>query len=137
MFDDINNLFTKENLPPVYMEVQKEIFMINRFLSMLRRTFTSAQKSNLLSTKLPNRAAYLHLFHMVPAEKNPPRIPYIKKAKGVPDLGSAAEKRAKRETAEKISKHMNCSMQHAYEIVEVLIKNGHDPFLLFGIKKGK
>lgn len=80
MFDDINNLFTKENLPPVYMEVQKEIFMINRFLSMLRRTFTSAQKSNLLSTKLPNRAAYLHLFHMVPAEKNPPRIPYIKKA---------------------------------------------------------
>lgn len=128
LFQFINNLFSKKETVTSRTEF-KETYMTIRFLSLYPKTFFLAKKANELSSKIPNWATNLFLFHTI-KKQDPPWIKYPK--------GAESQKQWPKEAIDKIMKKLCCSQEHAIQTLNILSSKDSDLLESLGIgKEGK
>lgn len=125
LFGEIGNLFTK-NTPITSETPCKNLFIINRFLSMYSDSAVEAFVVNQMSNWLPAWAAQATLIHTLPQRPKGPFIKYIGKR--------PKEDEKVKELIDKVQGHFKCKRIHAVQIVEVAKAAKYDLHSVFGLK---
>ncbi len=124
LFENIKNIFEKNELPPINGK-SKNLFMINRYLSMYPNTFLESTESNYYNGKIPNSFVERLLFHTVPKKVPAPFIKYIKGKKTY---------KIDKVLLSKICEFFKVNEHHGIEIIEILKSKGRNPKRMFGLK---
>ena len=126
IFQFIENCFTKYNKVDSSVQL-KNIYMVNKFLSLNMGTFYMADKANRLASRLPSWAVACYLHYSIDKKRNPPKIVYPKKL---------IESKWPKELLTKIGTVFNCSFKHAEQIIMILSRTDENFAQQFGIEKG-
>jgi hypothetical protein len=124
LHDVISNLYTKLAPPLTNEENFKEVYMLQRFLSMRSEGFWPAQTLNTFSNKLPPWAAERILMPLIAPQRRAPFGKYIKAPEGAKTHSKAILAR--------LGRVFHCNLKHAQQTALVLEAQGVDVYALFG-----
>ncbi len=127
-WEQINNLYEKNQLICSDSEQAGSLFQICRFLSYTQFGFFSANEATRFARKLPDWAVQCYLYNSVPKMGRAPWIGKMKKAK---------EEKTNPVLLSKLGHALCCSAKHAEQTIEIFERAGRDPYVIFGLKRGK
>lgn len=124
LLDVIGNLYTKRNDLLTNEDNFKEVYMLQRFLSMRQEGFWPAQTCNMFTNKLPAWAAERILMPLIAPRSKAPFGKYIKAPEGVKMHSKAILAR--------LGRVFHCNLKHAQQTALVLEAQGINIPALFG-----